>query len=245
MTPPLFLLDVLPVGDELLLAGDEGRHAARVKRLRAGEDVWVSDGRGGVLECRVLGVVGDALKLRVLERRDVPAPDPRLVVVQALPKGERAEQAVETMTELGVDVIVPWQAERSIVQWRGARGEKALERWRRVAREAAKQSRRAWLPEITPATTTPDVVGRVRAAACAVVLHEAATRPLATVELPAGGDLVLVVGPEGGLSSEEIAAFEAAGACAARLGPTVLRTSTAGPAALAVASSRLARWRNA
>jgi 16S rRNA (uracil1498-N3)-methyltransferase len=243
VTPPLFLLDELPAGDDLLLAGDEGRHAARVKRLRPNEAVWVSDGRGGLLECRVSAVTGDAVMLRVLVRREVPPQDPRLVVVQALPKGERAEQAVETMTELGVDVIVPWHAERSIVQWRGARGEKALERWRRTAREAAKQSRRARLPEVTPVATTADVAGTLRTAACALVLHEAAADPLAGVRLPDRGDVTVVVGPEGGIADGELAAFAAAGARAVRLGPAVLRTSSAGPAALAVLSVHLSRWK--
>lgn len=235
MTPALFLVDALPDGDSLALTGDEGRHAARVRRLAAGEQVLVGDGRGSIADCAVVAVTADGLELRVTGRRTVPAADPRLVVVQALPKGERAELAVETMTELGVDAIVPWAAARSIAQWHGPRGAKALEKWRRTAREAAKQSRRAWVPEVRDLVTTADVVPTL-------VLHEAASAPLSTVALPDRGDIVLVVGPEGGIADAELAAFVAAGATAVRLGGPVLRTSTAGAAALAALSVRLGRW---
>ncbi|HET6876913.1 MAG TPA: 16S rRNA (uracil(1498)-N(3))-methyltransferase [Jatrophihabitans sp.] len=244
-TPPLFLLDALPSGGELLLGGDEGRHAARVKRLRPGEPVLVSDGAGGLLDCRVTAVVPDGLRLAVLDRRQEPEPEPRLVVVQALPKGERAELAVETMTELGVDEIVPWTAARSVVQWRGARGEKALERWRRTAREAAKQSRRARVPVITGAASTAEVAERLKTAGLGLVLHEGAKLAFAAVALPgqpSPSDILLVVGPEGGIADDELAAFEAAGAAAVRLAAPVLRTSTAGAAALAALSLRLGRW---
>lgn len=241
MTPPLFLVDELPTGDELRLTGDEGRHAATVKRLVAGEAVLVSDGRGGLLECTVVSVLPDGLQLDVLARRAVPLPRPRIVAVQALPKRERAELAVELLTELGVDEIVPWAAARSITRWHGARGEKALEKWRRTAREAAKQSRRAWVPEVTPLASTDDVVTRL-AGTRAFALHEDATTPLATVALDATDDVVAIVGPEGGIEPGELSAFEAAGAFSVRLGAPVLRTSTAGAAALSVLSLRLGRW---
>lgn len=247
-TPPLFLIDALPPGDELLLAGDEGRHAARVKRVRPGEQLLVADGAGGLLECQVTAVVPDGVRLAVLARRQEPEPEPRVVVVQALPKGERAELAVETTTELGVDEIVPWAASRSIAQWRGARGEKALERWRRTAREAAKQSRRARIPAIAGQATTAEVARRLQRAALGLVLHESADRRFADLPVPAGPgasaifEVVVVVGPEGGVADDELAVFEAAGAVPVRLGAPVLRTSTAGAAALAALSLRLGRW---
>jgi 16S rRNA (uracil1498-N3)-methyltransferase len=241
MTPPLFLVDELPPGDEVHLRGDEGRHAARVKRLTRGEAVLISDGRGELLECTVTVVASDGLQLAVQRRRSVPIPDPRLVVVQALPKGERAELAVEMLTELGVDEIVPWAASRSIVQWHGTRGDKALEKWRRTAREAAKQSRRARVPEVGALLSTREVADRL-SRGCGLVLHEAATRPLATVDLSDAGEVIVVIGPEGGIASNELAEFAAAGARSVRLGDPVLRTSTAGAAALAVLSVRLGRW---
>lgn len=242
MTPPLFLIDELPAGAELHLGGDEGRHAARVKRLGVGESVLVADGLGALLDCEVTAVVPDGLHLRVLARREVPEPDPRLVVVQALPKGERAELAVEAMTELGVDEIVPWAASRSIAQWHGARGQKALDKWRRTAREASKQSRRARVPLVSRLVSTADVAMRLAGAATALVLHEDATESLSKAALPSGGEVVVVVGPEGGIAPDELAALAAADGRAVRLGQTVLRTSTAGPAALSALSVRLGRW---
>ncbi|HEU5267994.1 MAG TPA: 16S rRNA (uracil(1498)-N(3))-methyltransferase [Jatrophihabitans sp.] len=242
MTPPLFLLADLPAGDELYLVGDEGHHAARVKRVRAGEQILVADGAGTLLRCVVRGVTVDGVTLRV-ERRDwVPVRQPRLVVAQGLAKGERAELAVELMTELGVDEIVPWAASRSVVQWHGARGERALGRWGSTAREAAKQSRRARVPVIGRLASTPDVLDRVARSAGVLVLHEAAATSLATAALPLTGDVLVVVGPEGGISPDELTAFAAAGARPVRLGAPVLRTSTAGAAALAALSVRLGRW---
>lgn len=239
MTPPLFLLEAIPDGDELVLGGSEGRHAARVRRLGVGELLDVSDGRGVVARCTVRAVGADSLTLQVLTRRAVVAPSPRLVVVQALAKGERGELAVELLTEVGVDVIVPWAAARSITKWEGARGERALERWRSTAREAAKQSRRPVLPDVRSLHTTGQVAAL---GGVGLVLHESASTALSTVALPDAGDLVLVVGPEGGVSDTELAAFTAVGATAVRLGPEVLRTSTAGVAALAALSVRLGRW---
>ncbi len=240
-TPPLFFVDALLASGDVLLTGDEGRHAARVKRLGVGERVLVSDGRGSVAECTVAEVLADGLRLSVVERREAAEPSPRLVVVQALPKGERAELAVEVMTELGVDEIVPWQASRSIVQWDGARGAKSLDRWRRTAAAATKNSRRARIPLVAELATTRQLTARI-GGACARVLHESAHTSLSTVDLADAGDIVIVVGPEGGISEEELNAFAAAGATAVRMGDPVLRTSTAGAAALVVLSARLGRW---
>ncbi len=241
MTPPLFLLDELPGMDVVHLTGDEGWHAAKVRRMRVGEDAMLGDGRGTLLDCRVTAVRPDGVLLAVRRRRTEERPPARLVVVQALIKGERAELAVEMMTELGVDEIVPWAASRSIAQWQGPRGRKALERWRRTAREASKQSRRAWVPEVSELATTPLVVSRLRTG-CGLVLHEAASEAIARAAVPNAGEVVLVIGPEGGISDEELIRFAEAGAQPVRLGSPVLRTSTAGAAALAAVSVRLGRW---
>ena len=241
MTPPLFLVDGLPPGDAVSLDGEEGRHAARVKRLAVGEAVLVSDGRGALWECTVSDVTAAGLSLAVVARRTVPRPTPRFVVVQALPKGERAELAVEVLTELGVDEIVPWAAARSIVRWLGPRGDRALDKWRRTAREATKQSRRAWLPEVASLESTADVAARL-SGATALVLHENASQSLASVDLDASREVVVVVGPEGGIAADEVDDFAAVGAVQVKLGEPVLRTSTAGAAALAVLSARLGRW---
>lgn len=242
MSPPVFLVDELPAGAEAVLAGAEGWHAAAVRRLRPGEPLCLADGRGGLADCTVAAAERDRLRLTVAGRRRLPEPRPRLVVAQALAKGDRGELAVELMTELGVDAVLPWAAARSVVRWQGERGARALGRWRSTGREAAKQSRRAWLPEIAAAHGTPELCARIAAAAGAVVLHEAATEPLAAVPLPDAGELVVVVGPEGGIADAELADFTAAGARPVRLGDTVLRTSTAGAAALAVLAVRTGRW---
>ena len=242
MSPPVFLVDALPDGTETVLAGAEGHHAATVRRLRPGAAVQLSDGAGGLAECTVTGVGPDRLTLAVLGRSRVDRPRPRFVVVQALAKGERGELAVELLTEVGADEVVPWAAARSVAVWRAERGVKALARWRATAREAAKQSRRAWLPLVSEPHGTAEVAARIVAAGGGLVLHGAAADPLAAAPLPSGGELVVVVGPEGGLTPDELAAFTAAGARPVRLGPTVLRTSTAGAVALAALSVRTGRW---
>jgi 16S rRNA (uracil1498-N3)-methyltransferase len=178
----------------------------------------------------------------VRARREVPRPDPAITVVQAIPKGDRGEHAVEEMTEVGVDRIVPWAAARCVAVWQGARGERSLAKWRLTAREAAKQSRRAWIPEVTDVTSAGQVAQLIAKAACAIVLEPGAASSLGRLSLPSSGDLLVVVGPEGGITDSESAAFRAAGAAACRLGPTVLRTSTAGTVAAAVLLSRSGRW---
>ncbi|WP_067831305.1 16S rRNA (uracil(1498)-N(3))-methyltransferase [Actinomadura kijaniata] len=243
MSPPVFLAeDGLPDSGTVVLDGPEGRHAATVRRIGPGERVDLTDGAGTLAECVVTAAAKASLTLEVLSRRVDPAPSPRLVVVQALPKGDRGELAVETMTEVGVDVIVPWSASRSITQWRPERREKALGRWRNTAREAAKQARRSRFPEVAELESTKQVARRVAAASRAVVLHEEATERLSALEPPADGDIVVIVGPEGGIADDEIAAFTAAGGRTALLGPTVLRTSTAGVAAAAVLLAATGRW---
>ncbi|WP_327008761.1 16S rRNA (uracil(1498)-N(3))-methyltransferase [Dactylosporangium sp. NBC_01737] len=231
MSLPLFLVPALPSGDRWRLDGPEGHHAANVQRLSAGEALLLSDGRGGLLRAVVSAAHKGALDVDLLDREFVPPHDPQVTVVQGIAKGERAELAVQLMTELGVDRIVPWQAARSIARWKDA---KPVERWRSTVREAVKQSRRAWLPEVTDARTTKQLTltGTV------LLLHEEASVPLSAV--PLAGDITLVVGPEGGIAPEELAAFT--DAVPVRLGREILRTSTAGAAALAALSIRLGRW---
>ncbi|MFF8871175.1 16S rRNA (uracil(1498)-N(3))-methyltransferase [Streptomyces massasporeus] len=245
MTAPVFVVEHFDAGGggRYVLDGPEGRHAVSVKRLRAGEDVILTDGAGHWADCVVLGTEGkDRLILQLDSVSEEPAEQPRVTVVQALPKGDRGELAVETMTEVGVDAIVPWAAARCITQWKGERGGKALGKWRATAREAGKQSRRVRFPEVAEAATTKQVAALLAGADFAAVLHESGDEPLATAELPATGDIVLVVGPEGGVAPEELALFEEAGAQAYRLGRSVLRTSTAGTAAAAVLLARTGRW---
>ena len=249
MTAPLFLVPVgsLDADDEggprtLRLEGAEGRHAADVQRIGAGEEVLVADGEGRMASCSVLSAAKGSLELEVSSAWTEPEPRPRLVLVQALAKGDRDLMAVESATELDVDEIVPWQADRSIVRWRGERAQKAHRKWQQTALAATKQSRRARLPLVADLVTRETLVARVADAALALVLHEEAGEPLGQVALPEQGEVLLVVGPEGGIAPDELQALTAAGARTVRLGRTVLRTSSAGPAALAVLNAR-GRWR--
>ncbi len=238
MSNPVFLADDLS-GAHVLLTGPEGHHAATVRRLRTGEVVDVVDGLGTRATCVVTGVAKDLVRLDVTARSSEQAPAPRLVLAQALAKGDRGELAVELATEVGVDQIVPWTAARCVQQWHGERGERSLEKWRSTAREAAKQSRRAWWPVVSEPQRLP---GLAALPGQLLVLHASAAQPLTGIDLAADGDVVLIVGPEGGLTSDELDALVEAGAAVVRLGRSVLRTSTAGAAAAAVVSARTGRW---
>jgi 16S rRNA (uracil1498-N3)-methyltransferase len=217
--------------------------------------VDITDGAGtmasGVITAARAGVLEVSVESRVFE----PAPVPRVTVVQAIPKGDRGELAVETMTEVGVDVVVPWAAERCVVRWRGDKADKGAARWRSTAIAAAKQSRRSWLPEVTGVASTAEVVARVQAAGAVLAGAVSAGTGLAVLLDPdaketlpevAGGrgvtEIILLVGPEGGISPAETSALTAAGAVGARLGPTVLRASSAGAIAAALVMTAAGRW---
>ncbi|WP_315500950.1 16S rRNA (uracil(1498)-N(3))-methyltransferase [Actinomyces radicidentis] len=273
MTAPVFVLtpDTLEPagaahraesGDLLVLTGAEARHAVTVRRLRAGERVDLVDGEGLRLVCEVTepgaGGAKDRLGVRVTERVEEPAPPIRLALVQALAKGGRDEQAVETATEVGADVVVPWQSSRCVSVWNGPKAAKGRARWQATVHEAAKQARRARVPEVLEPASTKGLAAWVRgvvdAGGAVLVLHEEGTAPVGGAALPeasantaegeaAGAPLLaVVVGPEGGIAPEETAALEAAGATTVRLGPHVMRTASAGPVALAVLAQRAGLW---
>lgn len=240
-----FLLDeplAAASGDEVVLTGAEAHHAATVRRVRVGEEVTVGDGRGAWLTGTVESVAPREVVVRIVERTDAAAPSPRVVLVQALAKGDRDEMAVQAATELGVDEIVPWQAARSVSRWDAAKAAKGRARWAAIVREAAKQAHRAWVPDVSELTTTAGLSDRA-ATSLVLVLEPTATDRLSALTVtPDDRDILLVVGPEGGIAQDELDALTAAGARLVRLGATVLRTSTAGPAALAVVSTALRRW---
>lgn len=254
MSAPVFLaeagkLDGFGPGSAYVLEGAEARHAGVVQRRRAGERIDVADGAGVRLECVIASVEPGRLALDVLGRVDESAHAVRLVLAQALAKGDRDEMAIEAATEVGVDEVVPWQAERSVVVWRGERAAKSRARWLATVREATKQSRRARLPQVAHALDTAGLVARaadvVAAGGAVLVLDGAGSLPLGSVPLPDGvtpAEVLVVVGPEGGIADGELAALAGAGAQVTRLGPTVLRTSTAGPVALALLAQRIGRW---
>lgn len=236
------------VGDTVELTGAEAHHAATVRRVRVGERVTVGDGVGVWLTTEVHSVAPAVVSLVVTDREERRASSPRIVLVQALAKGDRDELAVQTATELGVDAIIPWQAARSVSRWNAAKADKGRARWASIAREAAKQAHRAWLPEVR---TVADTAALIAAAGSADVLvleptasesFTAYLRDGLTLDGSGSRDIVVVVGPEGGIAAEERDALIAAGARELRLGDTVLRTSTAGPVAIALLNAALQRW---
>jgi 16S rRNA (uracil1498-N3)-methyltransferase len=245
VTDALFYVDALPaVGEIAVLDGDEGFHAANVRRIRPGERLDLGDGAGALAHCVIEAVGKGTLSARVLDRVTVPEAAPSVTVVQALPKSDRSELAIELATEAGADAFIAWQASRCVARWDVAsRVDKGLRRWRAVARSAARQSRRAHIPTVTGVLSTSDLVTRVRNdAATTLVLHESATVPLTEASVAQADSLMLIVGPEGGIADDEIAALADAGATPVRLGPTVLRTSTAAAVALGALGVLTGRW---
>lgn len=226
-------------GDDLILTGAEAHHAAVVRRVRPGEQVTVGDGVGLWLTGTVASVAPKEVVVRITQASTVPPASPRLVLAQALAKGDRDELAVQAATELGVDEVVPWQAARSVSRWSHDKAAKGVARWSAIVREAAKQAHRAWVPTVADPMSTAQLAVR---GGTVLVLEPTASLRLTDVDLASVTDIVLVVGPEGGIAPDELAALEAGGATLVRLGDTVLRTSTAGPAALALVSARLGRW---
>src|SRR5271163_4197960 len=237
MVATLFYVDALPdAGALAVVDGDEGFHAAAVRRIRPGEELVLGDGAGGLASCVVEQAGREGLSARVLQRWTVAPGRPPVTVVQALPKSERSELAIELATEAGADAFLAWQASRCVASWQGARLDKGLRRWRAVARSAARQSRRAHIPRVDGVLSTAALTQRIRdevdTGAAVLALHESATDRLANVEVVQAIALLLVVGPEGGIAPDELAALTGAGAVAVRLGPQVLRTSTAAAVAL-------------
>lgn len=247
MVATLFYADALPeTGALAVLGGDEGFHAASVRRIRPGEQLVLGDGAGGLAHCEVEHAGRDGLRARVLKRWSVAPGTPPVTVVQALPKSERSELAIELATEAGADGFLAWQAARCVANWQGARVEKGLRRWRAVARSAARQSRRAHIPPVDGVLSTPALTSRIRdevaGGAAVLALHESATERLADADLAGATSVLLVVGPEGGIADDEMAALSDAGATAVRLGPQVLRTSTAAAVALGALGVLTPRW---
>ena len=276
MSAPVFLAEAgdlgsLAPGDTYLLDGLEGRHAGVVQRRGVGERIDVVDGAGLRLTCRVTAVQASEVTLEVVSVEREPSDGVSVVLVQALAKGDRDELAIEAATEAGVDAVLPWQAERSVVVWRGDRAAKSRARWVATVRAATKQARRASLPGVGDVVDAKGLAARtaqvVAAGGTVLVLHEEATLPIAQAALPAlpalgaGAqepaaqtpedsatdsdalrEILVVVGPEGGISERECTLLTEAGATLVRLGPHVLRTSTAGPIAVALLSERLGRW---
>ena len=246
----LFYVEAVPhVGALAVVDGEAGFHAATVRRIRPGEQVTLGDGAGVLAHCVVENADRDGLQARVLDLRRIAGPTPPVTVVQALPKSERSELAVELATEAGADGFLPWQADRCVARWDGPRADKGVRRWQAVARAAAGQSRRAYIPPVQPVLAGAELVTwvgeQVRAGTAVLVLHDAADTTLRAALEPPAPALALAVGPEGGITDKELTALTGAGAVAVRLGPNVLRTSTAAAVALGALGVLTSRWASA
>jgi 16S rRNA (uracil1498-N3)-methyltransferase len=239
------------VGDIAVVSGPEARHAVTVSRLAVGDMVRVANGMGTVATGIVTVALATDFSFEVQSVESIDPPLPWIYLAQALAKGDRDELAIQAATELGIDGVIPWVAARSISRWEGAKIAKGQDRWMAVVREATKQSARAWLPEVQPLMTTRELAGLGELCQL-VVLDPLAELSITEVDVPTPRfaerpdgpprSIVLVVGPEGGISPAEFDLLYAAGAVGARLGTSILRTSTAGPAAIAVLSAKLGRW---
>ncbi|MHB1172315.1 MAG: 16S rRNA (uracil(1498)-N(3))-methyltransferase [Lacisediminihabitans sp.] len=227
-------------GSRVSITGAEAKHAVGVSRLAAGNSIRVGNGSGLVVSGIVVSAESAEFVLQVDGVSHTPASSPAIWLAQALAKGDRDEYAVQQATELGVDGVIPWAAQRSIVKWEGSKVAKGHQRWSAVVREATKQSQRPWIPEVGELVQT-GVLATLATESRMLVLEPSAENPLSALE-PDGRDIVLVVGPEGGISPAELTRLTAAGASLWSLGRTILRTSTAGPAAIAVLNARLGRW---
>ena len=243
----VFYIDVVPgVGELAVVDGDEGFHAATVRRIRPGESIDLGDGAGTLAHCVIEAVGNGELSARVQRRWEVAPVRPAVTVVQALPKSDRSELAIELATEAGADSFVAWQASRCVARWDGqAKVNKGLRRWRAVARSAARQSRRARIPSVSGVVSTAELVERIRdvTTTLVLVLHESARQSITEMPVAQADSLMLVVGPEGGIADDEIGALSQAGASPVRLGPTVLRTSSAAAVALGALGVLTPRWR--
>ncbi len=243
MTAPVFLVSSQALASDICrIDGDEGRHAATVKRMRIGERIDVCDGIGHRASGLVQALGRDWVDLAIDSRVSDPEPELHFIAVQAIAKGDRADLAIELLTEVGVDRIIPWKSQHSIAQWDDTG--KSLAKWLRVAREATKQSRRSWVPIVSDAVTTGELINDLAEYDLVVVLHESAERSLSDVVLPRSGTVAVVIGPEGGISASELELFSSSGVVAVRMGDTVMRTSTAGGVALGVLASKTSRWAN-
>ncbi|MEU1427379.1 16S rRNA (uracil(1498)-N(3))-methyltransferase [Nocardia sp. NPDC005746] len=246
MAATVFYLDEIPEpGATAVLDGPEGRHAATVRRIRVGEPITLSDGHGILADSEVVAAQKDRLELKVLSKREAAPWTPQVTVVQALPKSDRSELAVELMTEAGADAIVPWQALRCVSNWE-SKARKGVEKWRAAAKQAARQSRRAYIPDVAELHGTKELLELVRSAkaqgALVAALHESGESRLTEMSFAGVPEIILIVGPEGGLDDSELKALADAGADIVLLGPTVLRTSTAAAVALGALGALTPRW---
>lgn len=246
MVEPMFSMALsaeVQTGSVIQLAGPEAKHAVAVRRMRAGESIQLSNGKGFWVRGEIQSIQSNVLQIKVLEAAQEIEPEIRLSLIQALAKGDRDELAIQAATELGVSSIVPWEADRSISRWIGLKEEKAVARWQTIVSEAAKQSLRSFTPQVQSPVSTKELVGLIATFDLVLVLDPTAELGLGSLEFVNPQNLGIVVGPEGGISQDELDLLESAGAKRVRLGESILRTSTAGVAAISAVLAKSNLWR--
>ena len=254
MTLPVFLTETPLAGASgtITVGPEVAGHAVRVRRMGAGEELELIDGTGVRLRGTIQEGTSDSLTLSVTDETEEPQQRPRLVLVQALAKNDRDIQAIEAATEVGVDAVIPWAAQRSIADWPAKKAHKMAAKWANVLTAATLQARRARVPELGELIRGTAVTQLVTPTSRVIVLDETESSGLteAVNDLGEGSttqgdidEIVVIVGPEGGITPAEVDALVSAGARTAVLGPTILRASTAGPVALAIVQTLLGRWK--
>ncbi len=245
MVEPLFISPIpsdTKAGSKIRISGTEAKHAMSVRRLQIGESLAVSDGQGQKVRGKVSQLSKDFLEVDVESIENIERPSPQLVLVQALAKGDRDEMAVQACTELGIQTVIPWQSARSVSIWKPEKQDKHRLRWQTIATEAAKQSLRPFIPEVEKVLGTSELVDRLKAFDVTLVLDPTSTTALTSVPVLGHRSIAIVVGPEGGISPEELGQFSSAGLILVGLGSGILRTSTAGVAVVSYLQATLGNW---
>lgn len=237
---PLFIVENIPDRGDVVIEGDEAHHLG-VTRIKVGERISVTNGMGRRAEVEVLDINKRNVGCRIIDVNDEPRPRTILTVVQALTKGDRARETIELLTEGGAEIIIPWQAANSIGEWKSEKD--ALSKWKSWTREATKQSRRSWIPQILDLHTTAQIKNRIQDSELTFVFHESSSSQLSeNLDLAPPKDVTLIIGPEGGITEDEYAGFQSAGARGVKLGRPVFRSAHAGVAALAAVQTGLKIW---
>jgi 16S rRNA (uracil1498-N3)-methyltransferase len=235
----LFFSDQISTVQRQVLENEEAHHAIKVLRLNTGEVIKISDGVGNWVSGPIVEIAKKELYISITERGEIQAAKPELVLVQAVTKSDRNKEMLELAVEAGVDRIIPWQSERSISKWQSDSEQK----WQVGIKQSCKQARQVKLPQLMQVMSTSEVIKSIGEGGFGIVFHEEASTKFSDLTIPnSQSSVYLVIGPEGGISEQELLSFQNNGSKVVRLGDTVLRSAHAGFAALSAVQTKLGRW---